>query len=181
MWGLLLATLLSGCIKAPDVVIVDRRTALEEQAMGHRPGLDTELMQAGLSARPAALTRAQFTAAGWRPTKDHDAIAALFEDAVGDTERTDQLLVRRCIGEAQTGLLVQTPEYCTGGAESSEVARLIERVNRNRRQVWAYVSKVRRVSTDAARDAWRRAHLVEMVCDAQVENAGKWGRKTCSD
>jgi len=173
------AVALTGCIKAPDVVIVDRRTALEEQAMGHRPAAERELNRAAVARRPAAMTRDELAAAGWRPRREDDAVANLFADAARDADRVEVLLLRRCIGEAESALLVQTRRTCTGGVDSSEVARLIERVNRNRRQVWAYMARVRRVSAGSARTAWRKQHLVELVCNGHVQTNGEWGLKKC--
>ena len=178
---LLLLLLLPGCIKAPEVVIVDRRTALEQQALGRHPKLEAELQQAGLSPRPAALTRRQLEKSGWRPQREHDAIAALQKDAVKDEERTDQLLVRKCIGEAATGLLQDTRGQCSGGVDASEVAHLVERVNRNRRQIWQYIAQTRRVAVGKARQAWRTHHLIGLVCAAHVQNKTGWNTKKCDD
>lgn len=179
--ALVALTTLSGCIKAPDVVIVDRRTALEEQTLGRYPTLEAELQQGGLSPRPAAFTRQQLRHSGWRPEKEHDAIASLYKDAATTQERVNQLLVRRCVGESSAGLLVDTRKQCIGAVDASEVANLIERVNRNRRQVWRYLAQTRRVSLVAARDAWRKQHGVEVVCDGHVQAAGKWSVKKCAD
>ncbi len=171
----------SGCFKPPDVVIVDKRTALEEQALGRHPKLREQLQQSGLSPRPAAFTRQQLATSGWRPGRDHDAIAALHADAITDAERIDQLLVRKCIGEAKDGLLVDTRSHCTGGIDASEVSHLIERQNRNRRQLWKYMAQTRRVQAGAARKAWRKQHLVELVCDGHLEDRTGWSTKKCDD
>jgi len=179
--GLAALATTAGCIRAPEVIIVDRRTALEEQAMGKHPKLEDELLQAGLAARPAALTRAQLQAAGWRPSRETDAIAALFADALADDERVDELLVRRCVGESSDGTLLDTPSTCSGAIVASDAARLIERVNRNRRQVWAYMSKVKRRSQAASQKAWTRQHHIEVVCGGQVQVDGKWSIKKCAD
>lgn len=179
IFGLLVT--FGGCFKAPDVVIVDRKTALEEQALGRHPKAEAELQQAGLSPKPAAFTRQQLERSGWRPDKEHDAIAALYADAVTDAERVDQLLVRKCIGEAIDGLLVDTRSKCTGGIDASEVAALIERVNRNRRQTWRYIAQSRRVSLSAARQAWRKIHVVGIVCGGHIQSATGWEPKKCSE
>ena len=170
---------LGGCFKAPDVIIVDRRTALEEQALGKRPRLEAELQQAGLSARPAPFTRQQLEKSGWRPDAAHDAIAKLHAEAATDSERADQLLERRCIGEGLDGLLADTRRMCGGGVDAAEVAHLIERVNRNRRQVWSFVAQQRRSSVAAARKAWIEAHKVEIACGAHVQTAAGWSVKQC--
>ena len=54
---MLLALAASGCIKAPDVIIVDRQTALEQQANGRFPSLQEQLDQAAITAEPVPFTR----------------------------------------------------------------------------------------------------------------------------
>src|SRR5262245_59526793 len=85
-----LAGLAAGCVSAPAVGIVDRKTALEQQASGSFRGLEEELEQAGLAPRPAPLTAAQLGAAGVR--RQGLEVADL-EDAGTDAVRTDALLI----------------------------------------------------------------------------------------
>ena len=53
-----LTVLASGCISAPDVIIVDRQTALEQQANGRFPSLQEELDHAAITSDPVPFTRA---------------------------------------------------------------------------------------------------------------------------
>jgi hypothetical protein len=50
--SVVLALLLAGCV-SPTVVVVDQKTALEQQAAGDYPPLDNELEQAGLAPSPS--------------------------------------------------------------------------------------------------------------------------------
>ncbi len=180
--GLLLATVVSGCIKAPDVVIVDRRTALEQQATGRFPTLEAQLDQAGISAKPQPYTRSSLKNVGWLPRKEHDAIAALYREAHDEHERVDRLLLRRCIGEANDGTLVETRDACKGDIDVATVSGLLERTNRNRRQIWRYLLSRRKGSSlDAVRGAWRESHLRGVVCGGHVQRkGGAWMVKKCS-
>jgi hypothetical protein len=169
-----------GCIKAPDVVIVDRTTALEQQASGRFVALERELAQSGVSPRPQPYTRQQLDAAGWITPRERDAIAKLAEAGVRDRERLDGLLLRRCIGEAATGDLVQTRRACQGAVDTAAVSRLITRANRDRRQMWLYLRRTTRRSDADVRKAWRRVHLVELPCGAWMQtDDDKWLAKKC--
>jgi hypothetical protein len=172
-----LAALAAGCVSAPAVVIVDRKTALEQQASGTFRGLEDELEQAGLSPRPAPLTAAQLTAAGVRTGVDTGEA----DDAAGDAERGDALLVKRCIGESLEGELVLTVEPCTGAIDVPQVGRLIERVNRERRQLWRWLAgQSPGKSAEQVRAAWREIHLGGLVCGGQFQAAGGgWEIKRC--
>ena len=171
--------LLVGCVKAPDVVIVDRKTALEQQASGSFRGLEEDLEQAGLSPRPAPFTGAQLEAAGVRQGTPIDEPG----DAVGlpDGLRADTLLVQRCLGEASDGTLVLTVDRCTGTIDVPQVNRLIERVNRSRRQLWTWMGKREPRKTAAEIQAtWREVHLTGVICGGQVQRSdGTWEVKRC--
>ena len=170
--------LVAGCIRAPAVVIVDRRTAVEQQASGSFRGLEDELEQAGVTPRPAPLTAAQLGAAGVR----REGLEASDQDDDGnDAVRSDALLVKRCVGEALDGTLVLTIEPCTGTIDVPRVGRLIERVNRERRQLWRWLgSKARDRSDEQVRAAWRETHLAGLVCGGQFQVAGgAWEVKRC--
>ncbi len=175
----LVLVLLAGCVKAPDVVIVDRKTALEQQASGSFRGLDEELEQAGLSPRPAPLTGAQLEAAGVRRASPIDETG----DAPGvpDAVQADTLLVQRCIGEAKDGTLVLTVDRCTGAIDVPQVNRLVERVNRQRRQLWIWLGKREpRKSPAEIQAAWREVHVAGLVCGAQLQTGdGAWEIKRC--
>jgi len=169
----------AGCIRAPDLVIVDRTTALEQQAAGNYRPLSDELERAGIVPRAAPLTRGQLDAAGVRAARPEEALADV--EAESDATQLDALLLRRCLGEARDGTIVETPKSCTGAIDAARVTRLIERTNRNRWQIWRYL-QTRRPSTpmDEIRRVWRETHLSGVVCDAPVEStAGAWEPKKC--
>jgi hypothetical protein len=169
--------LLAGCVKAPDIILVDRKTALEQQAAGSFTGLEDELEQAGVSPRPTPFTHGQLAASGAA-----GATRALDEDeAQADPVRVDALLTRRCVGEARDGTLVETSSTCTGTLDVAALTRLIERTNRSRLQVWRYLqSKRPHASLDDVRRAWREAHLQSVVCGGQVQrDDGGWEAKKC--
>lgn len=190
----LAALALTGCITAPAVVIVDRRTALEQQASGSFRGLEEELEQAGLTPRPAPLTPAQLGASGVR----REGLEATdSDDETSDAVRTDALLIKRCLGEALDGTLVLTIDPCTGTLDVPSVDRLVERVNRNRRQLWRWLAaqtrgqgrdqtrdrvrdQAREKSDDEVRAAWRQIHLAGLVCGGAYQVAGgAWEIKKC--
>lgn len=183
--ALVLAGCITGCITAPAVVIVDRRTALEQQASGSFRGLEEELEQAGLVPRPAPLTPAQLGASGVR----RDGLeAADADDESSDAVRSDALLIKRCLGEALDGTLVLTLDPCTGTLDVPAVDRLVERVNRNRRQLWRWLAARgrdptrpgRETSDEEVRAAWRQVHLAGLPCGGQYQIAGgAWEVKKC--
>jgi hypothetical protein len=170
---------LVACVHAPAVVIVDRKTALEQQASGSFRGLEEELEQAGVQPRPAPLTGAQLTSAGVNG-KVADADQA-DPSAGSDAVRTDALLVQRCIGEALDGTLELTLDPCTGTLDVPEVNRLIERVNRERRQLWRWMSEhAKGVSAEQVRATWRETHLGGLICGGQLQaGGGAWETKRC--
>lgn len=169
----------AGCIKVPDVVIVDRKTALEEQAAGRFDGLGDELAQAGLTAGPVPYTRGELEAAGVPVGKGDEALGR--GEAVSDGEIIDELLVRRCVGEALDGRLVDTPRSCTQPIDPAKQAGLLERANRRRFQIWRYLgSKQPSLRADVVRAEWRRVHLASVVCGGQVQkDDGSWEPKAC--
>ncbi len=171
---------LPACIRAPDVVVVDRTTALEEQAAGRYATLERELVQAGVSPRPQPYTRGQLDKAGWTTPRERDAVAQLTEAALRHRARIDALLVRRCIGEASTGTLQLTRDACQGAIDVAAVSRLIERANRDRRQVWLYLARATRRPVAKAQSAWRARHLEQVVCGGWVQDAkGRWAARKC--
>lgn len=179
--ALLAVALLGGCIKAPDVVLVDRHTQLEEQAAGRLPAQEAALAQAGVSAGPAPLTSGQLAKSGWHSDEGHDAIAALYDGYKDDATVLDQLLVRRCIGEGADATLVATPDRCTGAVDVADVGRRLERANRTRRQVWMYIQGLRPgASLDQVRTAWRAEQKKAVVCGASWQrDDGAWEVKAC--
>jgi hypothetical protein len=172
------ALALGACVSAPAVVIVDRKTAVEQQASGSFRGLEEDLEQAGLAPRPAPVTAAQLGAAGVR----RDGLEASDQDDDGnDAVRSDALLIKRCVGEALDGTLVLTIDPCTGAIDVPQVGRLIERVNRERRQLWRWIAGQSAGKTeDEVRAAWRETHLAGLVCGGQLQIAGGgWEIKRC--
>lgn len=179
----MLAVLASACITAPPVIIADRKTALEEQAAGSFPSLTTELQQSGVSARPLPYTRGQLEAAGVPVGKGDEQLAQ--QEASTDADLLDQLLLRRCIGEKLDGSLDETPSTCTEPIPAGRQARLLERENRRRFQIWRALATAKQASgkqptLDEVRKAWRKAHVGEVICGGQLqaENHG-WETKKC--
>lgn len=175
----LFASLATGCVASPTVVIVDKKTALEEQAAGSWKGLSSELDHAGISAQPVPYTRGELEAAGVPVGKGDEELAG--EEATSDPEVIDQLLLRRCVGEKLDGSLDDTPATCTAPIEASRQSRLLERENRRRWQLWRFLAggKSGKPITDV-RTAWRKAHLGEVICGGQVEReGGGWEVKRC--
>jgi hypothetical protein len=173
---LLLAAFASaGCIRAPEIVMVDRATALEEQASGSFKDVEQRLARAGMSPTPVPLTPNQLEELGIRPTP-------LVEN-IGKTQadRVDELLRRHCVGEGRDGLLVETRKLCQGGRLLAEDVALVERVNRARLQLWQWMRTVRPgVSEESMRHNWQQVHAKGVVCGGWVEaDDGTWGEKKC--
>lgn len=170
-----------GCIRAPDVVVVDRRTALEAEASGRFPELEAELQAAALDPRPLPMTRAMLHAAGWASPAETDAIATMTRSDDDERGRVDALLRRRCVGEARDGTLQPTTASCTGAVDAAEVNRLVERTNRARSQLWRWLAtKAPGADATTVRSTWRKRHLLRVVCDAWVQrDDGSWQPKSC--
>jgi hypothetical protein len=170
---LLAAVLAGGCIKAPNIVVLDRATALEREAAGTFPKLELELGKAGLTAKPAPITRDQLDAAGQeRPVVE--------ETDASTAERIDALLKISCVGEARDGLLVETRDRCTV-KEVPHLQSLLERANRERNQIWQWLHSARPGrSLEEVRRSWRQVHLRALVCGGQVQrDDGDWELKKC--
>ncbi len=171
----------AGCIKAPPVVLLDRQTALEEQAAGDYPVFERDLRAAALRPRAEPLTSAELAAAGEAPGGDMDALLAIYGSVRNDTELVDDLLVARCLGESLEGLLAETPSSCTYTGSRAQVARVMQRANRTRTQLWDYMAgRVPGASRKAVVGTWREQHLRDLVCGGQVQVAGgAWTVKEC--
>jgi hypothetical protein len=171
--GLIVAA--AGCIKAPEIVLVDRATALEQQAAGSWRELEEKLARAGASPRPVPLTPAQLQALGIKS-------ASLVDDTeLTDADRVDQLLKQRCVGEAREGTLTETKETCRGASDSQTALALIERVNEARQQLWRWMRERRpQASLDDLRREWRALHLKGVVCGGWIQrDDGGWEAKKC--
>jgi hypothetical protein len=166
---------LAGCFKPPEIVMVDRATALEQQASGSFDDIELKLDRAGIEPRPVPFTPEQLAALGIRPAPLVD------ESELTDADRLDALLAQHCIGEGKDGLIVDTRDACKGAADADEVQTLLERVNRARRQLWRWMHEQRTdVSEGALKGAWRDNHLRNVVCGGWIEGSdGKWLGKSC--
>jgi uncharacterized protein YdbL (DUF1318 family) len=170
-----LLLILAGCFKPPEIVMVDRATALEEQAAGSYDDLELQLDRAAVEPRPVPLAPAQLEGLGIRPASLVD------ESELTDADRVDGLLAQHCVGEGQDGLLVETHDACRGGGDPEEIGALVERVNRARHQLWRWMHDRRRsVSENELQRAWREEHVRNVVCGAWVQGSdGKWQAKPC--
>ncbi|NTX08059.1 DUF1318 domain-containing protein [Myxococcus sp. CA051A] len=175
--GLLLVAALAapGCISAPEIVMVDRATALEEQASGSFKDVEQRLARAGMSPTPVPLTPNQLEELGIQPTPLVENLGRTQAD------RVDELLRRHCVGEGKDGLLVDTRRRCQAGRLTSDDVALMERVNRSRLQLWKWMRTVRpAVTEEALRQSWHQMHAEGVVCGGWVEAAdGTWGEKKC--
>lgn len=165
------AVLASSCIRAPDVIVIDRRTALEEQAAGSYRLLEEELQRAQLVPHPIALPEGQLAA-----TERADTLAS-------DTELADRLLVRRCLGEALDGTLVDLRGRCSGKVDVPRLLRIVEETNRQRQQQWTALQAASKPprSLSEVRQVWHRLHLEDVVCGALIESKpGVWESKQCN-
>jgi hypothetical protein len=164
-----------GCLKPPEIVMVDRATALEQQASGSFDDLERRLDRAAIEPRPVPLTPEQLQALGYRPAPLVD------ESDLTDSDRLDGLLARHCLGEGKDGTIVDTRDACKGTDDAEEVEILLERVNRARRQLWRWMHEQRTDVPEAhMQRAWRENHLRNVVCGGWIEGSdGKWQAKSC--
>jgi hypothetical protein len=163
------------CISAPEIVMVDRATALEQQAAGSFGELEQKLTRTAIVPRPVPLTPEQLEALGI-----HSATLTDDTDST-EADRVDELLRRRCVGEGREGLLVDTHRDCRGGSDRAAAIALIERVNRARVQLWRWMGTERKdVSPAALQHTWRQVHARGVVCGAWVQrDDGAWEEKKC--
>ncbi len=170
-----LAVLAAGCVSAPQIVMSDRATALEQQAAGTFDELERKLDHAAVAPRPVPLTPDELEALGIKP------LPLVDETELTDADRLDGLLRERCIGEGRDGLLVDTHEACRGRQDLTEALELVDRVNRARVQLWRWMQQERRdASADALRRTWRRAHARGVVCGGWIQrDDGGWEEKRC--
>lgn len=165
---------IAGCVH-PEIVMVDRATALEQQASGSFDDLERKLDRSAIEPRPVPLTPEQLEALGVRPPPLVD------ESDLTDADRLDGLLAQHCLGEGKDGLLVDTRDACKGAADPQEAQTLLERVNDARRALWRWMHDQRTdVSEADLQRAWHDNHLRNVVCGAWIEGAdGKWQGKSC--
>jgi hypothetical protein len=163
---------LAGCFKPPEIVMIDRATALEQQAAGSFDELERKLDRAGIEPRPVPLTP---EALGIRPPPLVD------ESELTDADRVDGLLAQHCLGEGKDGVMVDTRDACKGAADADEARTLLERVNRARRQLWGWMHEQRAdLSEGELRRAWHDNHVRNVVCGGWIEGSdGTWQSKSC--
>jgi Protein of unknown function (DUF1318) len=176
--GLVLAVALpalSACFKPPEIVMVDRATALEQQASGSFDDLERKLDRAAIEPRPVPITPEQLETLGIRPPPLVD------ESDLTDADRLDGLLVQHCVGEGKDGLLVDTRDACKGAADAQALETLLERVNRARRQLWLWMHEQRSdVPAADLQRAWHDNHVHGVICGGWIEGSdGKWAGKSC--
>ena len=166
---------LSACLKPPEIVMVDRATALEQQAAGSFDELERKLDRAGIEPRPVPLTPEQLEALGIRPPSLVD------ESDLTDADRLDGLLAQHCVGEGKDGLIVDTRDACRGAVDAERLQTLMERANRARRQVWRWMHEQRGdVSEGELQRSWHENHVRNIVCGGWIEGSdGKWQGKSC--
>jgi hypothetical protein len=169
------ALLLTGCIRAPEIVLVDRATALEQQAAGSFTDLEKKLARAAIAPQPLPLTPEQLEALGIAPPSLVDATERT------EADRVDDLLKQHCIGEATDGTLVDTHDACRGATDRALALALIERTNAARLQLWRWMkSRKPEVSAEQVRQAWVETHAKGVVCGGWVQRAdGTWEAKKC--
>jgi hypothetical protein len=172
-WLLMFAV--CGCIRAPEIVVVDQATALEQQAGGSFTELERELVAQATGAGPVALTPNELEALGIRPRPLVDNTEQT------DADRVDALLLQHCLGEGRDGLLVDTEDDCTGTVERTLLSGLIERTNHARVRLWQWMHAQRPdTPLDQLRKAWHEEHLPSVVCQGWVQRAdGTWEAKGC--
>lgn len=163
------------CVRAPEIVVVDRATALEQQASGSFEDLERELDRAAFAPVPISLTPDQLEILGLR------APAMVNNSEQTDADRVDTLLRQHCLGEGHDGLLVDTHDDCKGAASPTLVVALVERANQARSQLWGWMHAQRPgVPLATLREGWTRAHAKGVVCGGWVEGEGqKWAGKKC--
>jgi uncharacterized protein YdbL (DUF1318 family) len=164
-----------GCIRAPEIVLVDRATALEQQAAGSFAELEKKLARATLAPRPVPLTPEQLEALGIPPPTLVDATERT------DADRADDLLKQHCIGESRDGTLVDTHDACKGAADRAQAMALVERINGARQQLWRWMKDRRpEVAGDELRLAWHKQHARGVVCGGWMQkDDGGWEGKKC--
>ncbi|HWL86220.1 MAG TPA: hypothetical protein VNO21_10480 [Polyangiaceae bacterium] len=175
---ILLASLVAaslGCFGAPEIVVPDRGTALEQQASGSFTDLERKLNRVSIQPRPVPLTPKQFEALGIKPIRMVDATELTDADVV------DGLLLQHCIGEGREGLLVDTHGACVGAADHDGTLELVDRVNGARVQLWRWMHEQRpAASVDDLRRTWREVHARGVVCGGWIErDADQWEAKPC--
>lgn len=182
MLPLLMPLLGTGCIKAPNTLyLVDEKTALEQQATGSFGSLETELSGALLNPAPEQLLTSEIGQGQRSEAAELASLSSIYSIELTEQERLNLLLVRSCVGEGLDGLLAQTPNTCRGAVEVGDVVKLVQRVNRNRKQLFAWMlAQQPTLDEKTLIQRWRQAHLKGVVCGGQIQlESGQWGQKAC--
>jgi len=174
--------MMAGCVKVPTIVMVDRKTALEEQAGAGFSNQEGQVLQAGLSTRPAPYTRGQMKAKGVDSQDDvFNSVLRPYKAYSTDQAALDRLLTRRCAGEAMDATVVETPDTCAGVYNPKTATALLRRINRHRKLVLAWLStQAKAKSIDEVRKVYRKRILKMMVCGGWYQaGAENWEKKKC--
>lgn len=170
-----LALLVAGCIHPPEIVVVDRATALEEQAAGSFEDLERDLGRAAMTPHPVPMAPADLEALGIKPRPLVD------QPDPTDADHVDELLRQHCLGEQRDGLLVETPDACRASIDAALAATLVERVNHARLQLWRWMHEQRPAAKpDELRRSWTKTHAQGVVCGGWMQrDDGVWEAKRC--
>ena len=176
-------TSISGaCVKAPNIVLTDQKTAFERQAAGEFRALENDLHQANIAPKGEDITREAIEANNPESSASTlGEVAQLFSAVQTDADWIDQMLVVGCLGEARDGLLQARSDDCERELDDARLTRVVARANLHRRQLWQIMHKRdAQASEQAIRDSWRAVHLQRVICGAAVQNAdGNWEKKAC--
>jgi uncharacterized protein YdbL (DUF1318 family) len=162
------------------VVVVDKNTALMEQIGMNSSEKEKALMDAMMTPIPEPITSGEMSKSSVDVSQTSiQEILKAYQSLKTDMPLVEALLIRGCIGEALDGFLVELP--CKGEVQASVIAPVIERINRDRRQIWAFMqTKSEGASEEQVRNAWRRRWIEGLVCNAKVQmEDGSWGVKRC--
>jgi uncharacterized protein YdbL (DUF1318 family) len=176
----LVAFLLCSCVKAPTVVVVDKNTALMEQIGMNAPQKEKGLVDEALSPIPEPITSAEMSRSSVDVSQTSvQEILKAYQSLKTDMPLVEALLVRGCLGEALDGFLVELP--CEGELQASAIAPIVQRINRDRRQIWAFMqARSDGATEEQVRHAWRKRWIEGLVCNAKVQmEDGSWGVKKC--
>jgi hypothetical protein len=165
----------TGCFKAPEIVVQDRATALEEQAAGSFEDLERKLTRAAIAPRPVPFTPQELEALGI-----HEAPLPSSSEMT-EADRVDRFLKQRCVGEGNDGLLIETPSTCRGAIDPEVARETIDRSNAARARLWKWMQEQRAgAKADELRKSWWAAHAHGVVCGAWVQRPdGGWEAKKC--
>lgn len=172
----------AGCVNVSDVVLLDNKTALEQQAAGEFRALENDLAQAGISPKAEDIPRSQLEAENADlGSSSMGEIVRIYSSVQTDAEWIDDMLVAGCIGEALDGLLKPTPDLCNQDVDAGKMARVVGRTNLHRRQIWRVIRERQpKVPAEEVRSAWRTIHLRRVVCRGLIQTDGqKWEKKRC--